>query len=55
MGGTVIMKLGTKKKERMNLATEILNDMKRQLIRCRVALILSLAVNIIQVLVLIFG
>lgn len=37
-----------KGKERMNLATEILSDMKRQLIRCRVALIISLAGNIIQ-------
>lgn len=41
-------------KEHMNLATEILSDMKRQLIRCRVALIISLAGNIIQVAVLIF-
>lgn len=32
-------------KEHMNLATEILSDMKRQFIRCRVALIVSLAVN----------
>ena len=32
-----------KGKERMNLATEILGDMKRQLTRCRVALIISLA------------
>ena len=38
-----------KGKERMNLATEILSDMKRQLIRCRVALIISLAGNVIQV------
>lgn len=43
-----------KGKERMNLATEILSDMKRQLIRCRVALIISLAGNIIQAAVLIF-
>ncbi|MCI9328215.1 MAG: hypothetical protein HFJ00_18830 [Lachnospiraceae bacterium] len=41
-------------KEHMNLATEILSDMKRQLIRCRVALIISLAGNIIQAAVLIF-
>ena len=43
-----------KRKENMNLATEILSDMKRQLIRCRVALIISLAGNIIQAAVLIF-
>ena len=48
------MKLRAKKKEGMNLATEILRDMKRQLIRCRVALIISLAGNIIQAAVLIF-
>ena len=41
-------------KEHMNLATEILSDMKRQLIRCRVALIISLAGNVIQAAVLIF-
>ena len=41
-------------KEHMNLATEILSDMKRQLTRCRVALIISLAGNIIQAAVLIF-
>ena len=41
-------------KEHMNLATEILSDMKRRLIRCRVALIISLAGNIIQAAVLIF-
>lgn len=43
-----------KGKERMSLATEILSDMKRQLIRCRVALIISLAGNIIHAAVLIF-
>ncbi len=43
-----------KRKENMSLATEILSDMKRQLIRCRVALIISLAGNIIQAAVLIF-
>lgn len=43
-----------KGKERMDLATEILSDMKRQLIRCRVALIISLTGNIIQAAVLIF-
>ena len=42
-----------KGKERRNLATEILSDMKRQLIRCRVALIISLAGNVIQATVLI--
>ena len=41
-------------KEHMNLATEILNDMKRPLSRCRAALIISLAGNIIQAAVLIF-
>ena len=35
-------------KEHMNLATEILSDMKRQLIICRIALIISLAGNVIQ-------
>ena len=43
-----------KRKENMNLATEILSDMKRQLIRCRIALIISLAGNIIMAAVLIF-
>lgn len=43
-----------KGKVRMNLATEILSDMKRQLTRCRVALIISLVGNIIQAAVLIF-
>ena len=43
-----------KGKERMNLATEILGDMKRHLARYRVALIISLAGNIIQAAVLIF-
>lgn len=37
-----------KGKEKMNLATEILSDMNRRLIGCRIALIISLAVNIIQ-------
>lgn len=40
-------------KEHMNLATEILSDMKRQLIRCRIALVISLAGNIIMAAVLI--
>lgn len=43
-----------KQKEHANFATELLNDMKRQLIRCRIALAVSLAVNIIQAAVLIF-
>lgn len=37
-----------KGKGRVGLATEILSDMKRQLIRCRIALIISLAGNIIM-------
>ena len=47
------MKLRAKKKEGKNLATEILSDMKRQLIRCRIALTISLAGNIIMVVILI--
>lgn len=43
-----------KRKEQVNFATELLSDMKRQLIRCRIALIISLAGNIIQTAVLIF-
>ena len=38
----------------MNLATEIIYGMKKQLIICRIALIISLAGNIIQAAVLIF-
>ena len=41
-------------KENANFVTELLSNMKRQLIRCRVALIISLAGNIIQSAVLIF-
>lgn len=41
-------------KEPMNFATEILSDMKRQLIRCRVVLIISLVGNAIMAAVLIF-
>lgn len=41
------------RKKRMTLATEILSDMKHQLIRCKVALIISLAGNIIQTIALI--
>jgi hypothetical protein len=43
-----------RKKENMNLATEIICQVKRQLIICRIALIISLAGNIIQASVLIF-
>lgn len=43
-----------KSKEHINFATELLSDMKRQLIRCRVALIISLAGNIIMAAVLVF-
>ncbi len=43
-----------KGKENMNLATEILSDMKRRLIGCRIVLIISLVGNIIQAAVLIF-
>ena len=48
------MKLRAKKKEGMNLATEIISMAKRKLWRCRIALIISLAGNIIQAAVLIF-
>ncbi len=48
------MNLRAKEKEHMNHATEILSDMKLQLIRCRIALIISLAGNVIQAAVLIF-
>lgn len=41
-------------KENMNLATEILSNMKNQLIRCRIALVISLAGNIILAAVVIF-
>lgn len=43
-----------KQKEHMDFATELLSDMKRRLIRCQIALIISLAVNVIQAAVLIF-
>ena len=43
-----------KRKENMNLATEIICEVKRRLIICRIALIISLAGNIIQATVLIF-
>lgn len=48
------MKLRAKKKEGMNFATEIISRAKRKLWRCRIALIISLAGNIIQAAVLIF-
>lgn len=54
MGGAVIMRLRAKKKEGMNLATEIIWGMKKRLIICRIALIISLAGNVIQAAVWIF-
>jgi hypothetical protein len=48
------MKLRAKKKEGMNLATEIISMAKRKLWRCRIALIISLVGNVIQAAVLIF-
>ena len=42
------------KKGNRTFATEILGDMKRQLIGCRIALVISLTVNIIMAAVL-FG
>lgn len=42
------MKLRAKKKEGKNLATEIISMAKRKLWRCRIALIISLAGNVIQ-------
>ena len=38
-----------KRKENMNLATEIIWGMKKRLIICRIALIISLVGNVIQV------
>lgn len=43
-----------KKKENVNFVTELLNDMKQQLIRCRIALAVSLAGNVAMAAVLIF-
>lgn len=43
-----------KQKEQVNFVTELLSDMKRQLIRCRIALVISLAGNIIMAAALIF-
>ena len=37
-----------RKKENMNLATEIIYQVKRQLIICRIALAVSLAGNVIM-------
>lgn len=48
MGGAIIMKLRAKKKEGKNLATEIISMANRKLWRCRIALIISLTVNMIQ-------
>ena len=45
----------SKDKEEMNFATEILSDMKRRLIKCRAALIVSLFGNIALAAILIFG
>lgn len=55
MGGAVIMKLRAKKKEGTNLATEIISMTKRKLWRCRIALIISLAGNMLLAAMLIFG
>lgn len=43
-----------KDKEGMNFTTEILSDMKRRLIICRAALMVSLIGNIILATILIF-
>lgn len=43
-----------KRKEKVNFVTELLSDMKLQLIRCRIALMISLAGNIIMAAVLVF-
>lgn len=37
-----------KRKESMNLATEIISIVKRRLIICRIALVVSIALNLIQ-------
>lgn len=42
------MKLRAKKKEGKNIATEIISMANRKLWRCRIALIISLTVNMIQ-------
>ena len=42
-----------RKKENMNLATEIICDIKRRLIICRIALAVSLAGNAIMAAILI--
>lgn len=43
-----------KKKESVNLATEIIGMVKRKLWRCRIALIISLAGNVLLAAILIF-
>lgn len=43
-----------KRKEQENFVTELLSDMKRQLIRYRIVLIISLAGNIVLAAVIIF-
>lgn len=42
------MSIRAKQKKRVNLATEILSDMKKQLTKYRIALVISLVVNMIQ-------
>lgn len=49
------MKLRAKKKEGTNLATEIISMTKRKLWRYRIALIISLAGNMLLAAMLIFG
>ena len=44
-----------RKKENMNLATEIICEVKRRLIICRIALVISLAGNMLLAAMLIFG
>ncbi len=44
-----------KQKEHMNLATEIIYGMKKQLFICRIALTVSVVCNIVLAAVLIFG
>lgn len=44
----------TKQKESVNFVTELLSDMKRQLIRCRIILAVSLAGNAVLAAMLIF-
>lgn len=44
-----------KRKGQMNFAAEIISDMEARLIRCRIALCISLAGNAILAAVLVFG